>query len=315
MEDTYSELAMPSSSSGAKQNRMSPEDMYSLPHLQKLVDRHLRTLVPATHLEPHSLHAALSYSLLAPGKRLRPLLTMLTYFHFGRSDLAALDVACAIEMVHAASLVIDDLPAMDDSNLRRGQPTAHRKFGEDIAILSGIALLNQAYAVVANSPGLRSETQIDLMRLLCGAVGSEGLIGGQVMDLKLRGDAVEDQQLLKLNELKTSALFVAAAEAGARIADASAEELMHVRKFAMDLGAAFQIADDLMDDPSFAGKTGKDTGKDATKPTLASRCGRDEAIALRDKYLLSAKQHLCAFGDRDGPLARLLDFSFEKAST
>jgi geranylgeranyl diphosphate synthase type II len=253
---------------------------------------------------------AMGYSLLGPGKRIRPLLTMLTSRHCGRRDLAALDTACAIEMVHAASLVMDDLPAMDNARLRRGQPTAHLAHGEDIAILSGIALLNLAYGVLATTAGVTPEVRIALVQLVVGAVGSDGLVGGQVMDLMLRDGSTADHQLVKLNELKTASLLVAAAEAGAIIAGASPAVVAQIRDFALDLGAAFQIADDLLDDPAYARQTGKDTGKDAGKPTLPSRLGREEAKRLLQRHLSSARGHLAKSGTADSPLVSLIDHCF-----
>ena len=285
-------------------------DLWSIGHLQTLIDRRLRILIPSREIVPETLHRAMGYSLLGPGKRVRPVLTMLTSFHCGRRDLAALDAACAIEMVHAASLVMDDLPAMDNARLRRGQPTVHLAYGEDIAILSGIALLNLAYGVLATTADIDAETRVALVRLAVSAVGSDGLVGGQVMDLKLRDGSISDHQLAKLNELKTAALLVAAAEAGAIIAAASDAVVAHVRQFALDLGAAFQIADDLLDDPTHASQTGKDTGKDAGKPTLASRLGRDEAKELLQRHLASARNHLAESGTIDSPLTSLIDHSF-----
>lgn len=285
-------------------------EVWTVAHLQTLIDRRLRLLIPSGQLAPQVLHTAMGYSLLGPGKRVRPLLTMLTSFHCGRRDLAALDTACAIEMVHAASLVMDDLPAMDNARLRRGQPSAHLAYGEDIAILSGIALLNSAYGVLATTADVAPEVRLSLVRLTVEAVGSEGLVGGQVMDLMLRDASVADHQLSKLNELKTAALLVAAAEAGAVVAGASDSVRAQVRRFAFELGAAFQIADDLLDDPAYVRQTGKDTGKDAGKPTLLSRLGREEAKGLLQRHLASARDHLAESGTADSPLVSLVDHCF-----
>lgn len=252
----------------------------------------------------------MAYNLLAPGKRLRPLLTLLTSFHFGRRDLAALDVACAIEMVHAASLVMDDLPAMDNAAYRRGQPTLHLKFGEDIAILSSVALLNQAFEILAGCSDLSADLRLELIRLVTSAIGPNGLIGGQTMDLNLRTSPSRDDDLVKVNNLKTAALFVAAAEAGARVAGVKGSNLNLVRQFALELGAAFQIADDLMDDPSFAGRTGKDTGKDANKPTMLSRNGLEDTRSKLRDHLHAARKCLDQTGSHDRRLRDLIDDGF-----
>jgi geranylgeranyl diphosphate synthase, type II len=227
----------------------------------------------------------------------------------------ALDAACAIEMIHAASLIMDDLPAMDDAELRRGQPTAHRQFGEDIAILSGIALLNRAFGVVASADGLSNATRIELIRILSESVGSNGLVGGQVIDLSERRGEMDRRRIEKLNQLKTAALFVASVEAGGVIAGASSEMLTTVRKFATDLGLAFQIADDLIDDPSFAGKTGKDTGKDHGKATLISVLGRNQARGALDQYLKAARTALLTMGNPASQLVTFVEASFAQLQT
>jgi geranylgeranyl diphosphate synthase type II len=249
----------------------------------------------------------MAQSLLSPGKRLRPLLTLSISFQLGRTDLAALDAGCAFEMVHAGSLVMDDLPAMDNAELRRGMPTVHRAFGEDIAILTSIGLLNQAYMVIAACKTLEAPVRVDLTGVLAEAVGSNGLVGGQVMDLRLRSDSVTPGQLEDLNDRKTGALFVACARAGALIANADAAAMEAALSFARSLGAAFQIADDLLDDPTLAGQTGKDTSKDVAKPTLAKRLGRAESQRLLATHIETARTAVGRMGPADGPLSQYLD--------
>ena len=285
-------------------------ELWSVDHLRTVVDLRLRLLVPHTRNAPPQLHQAMCYSLLAPGKRLRPVLTLLASFHFGVTDLIALDAACALEMVHAASLIMDDLPAMDNSELRRGQPTAHRKFGEEIALLSGIALLNQAYSVLGNMERVGDHARADLVRTFAYAIGSEGLVGGQVIDLKERDDSLTPQRIEKLNELKTAALFVAAVESGAIIAGAKGPSYDAARTFATKLGLAFQIADDLLDDPSFAGRTGKDTGKDSGKPTVVSVLGQHQARQVLERYLTEARIALKQMSAAKSPLTVFFDASF-----
>lgn len=252
----------------------------------------------------------MSYCLLAPGKRLRPVLTLLTSFHFGATDLAALDIACAVEMVHTASLIMDDLPAMDNSELRRGQPTAHRQFGEEIAILAGVGLLNQAYGVIGTADDLSDAVRADLVRIFASAIGADGLVGGQVMDLKERTAGMDPGRIEKLNELKTSALFIAAVLTGAVVAGASGAPLAAARTFATKLGLAFQIADDLLDDAAYAGRTGKDTGKDLGKPTMVSELGTVAARALLDRYLVEARMALTAMNAAKSPLTAFFETSF-----
>ncbi len=283
---------------------------WSVDSLRTVVDRRLRLLIPHAEIQPHQLHQAMSYSLLAPGKRLRPILTLLASFHFGVKDLTALDAACALEMVHAASLIMDDLPAMDNAEMRRGQPTAHRKFGEEIAILAAVALLNQAYGVIGNMDNVTDTARAGLVRTFARVIGSEGLVGGQVIDLKERGQGMDPRRIEKLNELKTAALFVAAVETGAIIAGATGDSFAAARTFATHLGLAFQIADDMLDDPAFAGQTGKDTGKDADKPTLVSVLGLPAARRTLDQHLDAARAALIVMSPHRSPLTAFFEASF-----
>jgi geranylgeranyl diphosphate synthase type II len=281
------------------------ENPFSISYLETIIDRRLRVILPSQQVPPQLLHTAFGYSVLAPGKRLRPTITMLTCFQLGRRDLAALDCACAIEMVHAASLVLDDLPCMDNAERRRGQPTAHRKFGEDIAVLSSVGLLNMAFGVVAAMDDLPPEIRINLVGLLSHAVGSNGLIAGQLMDLKMR--SAQSRSLERLNDLKTGALFVAAAEAGAIVAGSNHETLKHVRGFASELGLAFQIADDILDTGAYADQTGKDTGKDVGKPTLLTVLGEDGCRAAYGEHVEQCRQHLAALSATDAPLGKFVE--------
>jgi geranylgeranyl diphosphate synthase type II len=276
--------------------------IWSASHLETLVNQRLRALMPSEQEAPKLLHKAMSYSVLAPGKRCRPIITLLTSHHFGCRHLLALDCACAVEIVHAASLIMDDLPAMDNAEQRRGQPTLHRAFGEDIAMLSSVALLNMAFGVVAAIDSLPPSVRIELVRLLSSAIGSDGLAGGQVMDLRLRDANVGKKDLDWLNQRKTSQLFVAAAEAGALIAGAPTRMLESVRRFALELGFAFQIADDVLDGLEYLGQTGKDTGKDKGKPTLVSILGNVGAKKLYHAHVNRCREALSDIGATNCPL-------------
>ena len=278
--------------------------------LSGLIEQHLSALIPTADAPPRRLHAAMRYTLLAPGKRLRPILTLLTSFHLGRTDLAALDAACAVEMIHTASLVFDDLPAMDNADMRRGQPTVHRKFSEDVAILTGIALLNRAFGVVAAMEVEGDGIHTAVARALCDAVGPEGLVGGQLMDLEERDGSQDRAKVERVNRLKTAALFIASAEVGAIVAGATPERIAAVRAFAGELGLAFQIGDDLIDDTSFAGQTGKDTGKDVDKPTVLSVLGKEAARAQLDEHLSAARRHLADLGTDSSALVQFLELGF-----
>lgn len=240
------------------------------------------------------LAEAVRTALTAPGKRTRPVFALLCAEHVGGRVEAALDAACAYEMVHAASLIFDDLPCMDDASVRRGQPTLHRRFGEDVATLAGVALLNRAYGVLAES-NLPSELVRTLTASLSHAVGLAGLVGGQMRDLRER-DGLSADALEQLNHEKTGVLFCAAAEAGALIGGAGPETAVAVRRFAMHVGAAFQIRDDLLDqtDTTLAGK---DVGQDAGKVTFVSLLGVEAARRRMADHQAQAAAALHSIGE------------------
>ncbi|HSN55878.1 MAG TPA: polyprenyl synthetase family protein [Candidatus Sulfomarinibacteraceae bacterium] len=276
------------------------------PALRGRIEARLAELVPPEGAHPDLLHRAMRYSLLAGGKRIRPLLTIQVATDFGASEIDALDPACAIEMVHTASLILDDMPCMDDATLRRGEPANHRVFGEDTAILAATALLNRAFGVVADGERLPAATRLDLVRLLSEAVGSNGIIAGQLCDLRMRhgqGDDIAD--ITQMYHQKTGALFVAALEAGARVAGVEEAWVRAVREYAVNLGLAFQILDDLLDAYGSQAEIGKDTGQDETKNTLVSRLGPDGARLAVCRYVRSAATALEPLGESGTPLIDL----------
>jgi geranylgeranyl diphosphate synthase, type II len=273
------------------------------------IDTRLDGLVPAATAAPRALNEAVRYALLAPGKRLRPILTILSAQHFGARESAVLDVACAIEMVHTASLVLDDLPSMDDAEVRRGRATVHRAFGEDTAILAAVALLNQAFAVVARTPRLAPALRVELVARLADAVGFDGLVAGQMRDLRDRGRSADPGKLQEINHQKTGALFVTAVEAGARAGGASGTALEAARTFATHLGLAFQIGDDLIDTASTVQEAGKDVGKDAGRATVVSELGSTEARTRMHAHVATAVTSLSRVGPVD-PLGRFAQILF-----
>jgi geranylgeranyl diphosphate synthase, type II len=256
------------------------------------------------------LAEAIRYSLLTPGKRIRPLVTLHVAAHFGDDPLRALDTGCAIEMVHAASLCLDDLPMMDNADLRRNQPTTHRKFGEDVAVLASISLLSMAFGTVTTDKGLGAEARLRILENLSNVVGPRGLASGQILDLRTHTVAAAETDLVKINAFKTACLFSVAAEAGAIAAGAHASMHHHARLFGHELGLAFQIADDVLDAPEFATVSGKDTGKDASKPTLSKTLGVAGAKSLFDRHAAACKGQLESMGASGSMLHRLVDQSF-----
>lgn len=247
------------------------------------------------------VYEAMRYSALAPGKRLRPFLVLSGARLFGIARPCALQVAAAIEMVHAYSLVHDDLPAMDDSDLRRGRPTCHKEFDEATAVLAGDGLLTAAFEVLAhpdthNDPAVRCE----LVAALAVAAGAAGMVGGQMIDLIAERQPLDIGAITRLQRMKTGALIAFACEAGAILAKAPAEPRIALRGYAHDLGLAFQIADDLLDVEGSAAETGKPVGADAAagKATFVSILGVGRARAQAELLIRQAVAHLDLFGGR-----------------
>jgi farnesyl diphosphate synthase len=247
------------------------------------------------------VYDAMRYSALAPGKRLRPFLVLASGKLFGVARRCALQVAAAIEMVHAYSLVHDDLPAMDDSDLRRGRATCHKQFDEATAVLAGDGLLTTAFEVLAHpdthgDPAVRCE----LVAALAGAAGPAGMVGGQMIDLIAERRNLDIGAITRLQRMKTGALIAFSCEAGAILAKAPGEPRIALRGFAHDLGLAFQIADDLLDVEGSAAETGKPVGADAAagKATFVSILGVDRARAQAELLVRQAVAHLDLFEQR-----------------
>jgi geranylgeranyl diphosphate synthase type II len=264
------------------------------------VNVRLRQLLPGAASASPLLTDAVREACLSRGKRVRPVLAMLSAAHFGGRDLAALDFGCALELVHAASLILDDLPCMDNAQMRRGHPTLHRRFGEDTAVLSAIALLNQAYAVIARDAGLAAETRLALNMLLSECVGFDGLVTGQIRDLRDPEAFRDEAALTSLNHQKTSVLFIAALVGGALIAGADRTAQASARAFAGHLGLAFQLWDDLQDSTSTLEAMGKDAGQDAGRVTFVSLWGVERTRAAIGERISAALE---ALGSKDCALA------------
>jgi geranylgeranyl diphosphate synthase type II len=275
------------------------------------VNRRLPDLLPPPGTRPEPVHQAMHYALTGAGKRVRPVLTMAVADLFGARSEPVLDLACAIEMVHACSLVLDDLPSMDDAALRRGRPTVHRVFGENVALLAALGLLNRAYALVAEAHhrlSLRRYTTEDVVHHLAAAIGSDGLIGGQALDLLASPEEMNLDVLEYIHSHKTGSLFMAAGELGAMAADARRRDLEAIARFAKNLGLAFQISDDLLDVLSTPEQTGKDTGKDEKKVTFVKLLGAQGAQSLADELLGFAVASLAPLGRKADPLRELAFF-------
>lgn len=240
------------------------------------------------------LALAMRAATLSAGKRMRPLLLMLVARDLGCKTPAVADVACSVEMVHAASLILDDLPCMDNATLRRGKPAVHVQFGEDVAILAAIALLSRAFGVLSAARDVAPHARARLVARLAETVGASGLVRGQFLDLHPAASGSADA-ILATNELKTGVLLGVAVDMAAILADAGEPEARALRAFALAAGQAFQLRDDFLDLPgNDSSVTGKDTGLDLGKATLMATLGADEARRRLAACLHEAERHLDA---------------------
>ena len=259
------------------------------------VNEWLDRLVPSETTPPEQLHRAMRYSLFAGGKRLRPALVLAADEAFGADTDDLMPAACAIEMIHTYSLIHDDLPAMDNDDLRRGRPTCHKAFGEAVAILAGDALLTQAFRVLAaDAPKRDAERQVRVIREVATAAGTvDALIGGQMADIESEGKQVDSSTLEYIHRSKTGAMISASVVVGGTVAGASEEQIDKLRGYGQRIGLAFQIADDILDVTSTSEQLGKTPGKDqaankATYPSIhgiaasQTRAGElvDEAVEI-----------------------------------
>lgn len=256
-----------------------------------------------------TLHEAMRYSTLAGGKRLRPFLTVASASIFGVSRDSALQTAAAIEFIHTYSLIHDDLPAMDDDDVRRGQPSCHKKFDEATAILAGDGLLTFAFEILADSSTHSSAAvRCELVRCIAKAVGSRGMVGGQMMDIISDHTDVGINQIIHLQRLKTSELFAASCESGAILGNAAPNLRNILRSYAYDIGLVFQITDDLLDAEAEEQNNKKRQQKSEGKPTFVSAMGikkaREQAKILTDQAI----RHLGVFDKKADLLKELAHF-------
>lgn len=262
-----------------------------------LVERALRDAVPA-RAKPSVIHRAMRYSLLSGGKRIRPLLCCAAAEACGGTARVALPAACAVEMIHAYSLIHDDLPCMDDDDLRRGRPTSHRVFGEGMAVLAGDALLTGAFGILAGAKPRAPHTAGVLVAELAHAAGSRGLIAGQVADLESEGKKPTEPALHFIHAAKTGMLLRASLKLGGLCAGASKSRVAALDRFGFCLGLAFQIQDDILDATQTAEKLGKTAGKDAEagKMTFPALYGLERSNELAGEWTRQAVGSLRVFG-------------------
>lgn len=266
-----------------------------------VVDRWLDDFLPPADEPPTLLHQAARHLLFPGGKRFRPALAMAAAEAVGASSRVALPAAAAVELLHTYSLIHDDLPCMDDDDERRGVPTVHVKYGEAVAVLAGDALHSKAFeAVVTAMPEAGAERTALVVRDLAVAVGSRGLAGGQVDDVAPEADAFDVARIESVHERKTAALIAGAVTAGARLAGASEQELVQLHSFGRDMGLAFQIADDRLDE-------GEDGGC-----SLVYALGREAACERAEALLAAALSRIAGWGERAEPLRELARFAVRR---
>ncbi|MGE4062963.1 MAG: polyprenyl synthetase family protein [Rhodospirillaceae bacterium] len=277
----------------------------------------LDRLLPPVPGPENRVVEAMRYAALDGGKRLRPFLVCAGADLFAVPRGRALRAAAAIEMVHCYSLVHDDLPAMDDDDLRRGRPTVHRKFDEAAAILAGDALLTEAFAVLADgATHPDGAVRAALVAELAAASGARGMVGGQMIDLMAAGLNLDQVGLTRLQNMKTGCLIAAACRFGAILGQARAPEREALGAYGIAMGLAFQIADDVLDVESSAAVAGKATGKDAAagKATFVSRLGLEGAKTYARELAETAVRHLACFGERANVLRQAAYFAVERRS-
>lgn len=277
---------------------------------QTLVEQALDASLPVKY--PEKVYEAMRYSLLAGGKRLRPILCLATCELAGGTIEMAMPTACALEMIHTMSLIHDDLPAMDNDDYRRGKLTNHKVYGEDIAILAGDGLLSYSFEFVATqTPDVPAHRVLQVIARLGRAVGAEGLVGGQVVDLDSEGlTDVSEETLTFIHTHKTGALLEACVVCGAILAGASETDIERLSRYAQNIGLAFQIVDDILDITATQEELGKTAGKDLTaqKVTYPSLWGIEESRRQAQQLIAEAKAELSHYGDRAIPLLAIADF-------
>jgi geranylgeranyl diphosphate synthase type II len=273
------------------------------------VDAALDRLMPAENAVPASIHTAMRYSVQAGGKRVRPILCLEAARIFSTDIAAVLPVACALEFIHTYSLIHDDLPALDNDDLRRGKPTCHKKFGEAAAILAGDALLTLAFETLANAP-IEPVRRVAILSDVAASAGTvNGMVGGQVADLEAEGRAIRPADLEYIHRSKTAALIRAAVVSGAIAGGANEEDVSRLRRFGETIGWAFQVVDDILDVEETSATLGKTAGKDAAqkKATYPALHGLEKSHKFAQELEASAMSELAPYGSRATRLRELAE--------
>ncbi len=284
-----------------------------------LVNRALEGYLPRVRGPAFRVVEAMHYSLMAGGKRLRPILCMAAAEAVDGDHREALPVACALEMIHTYSLIHDDLPAMDDDDLRRGRPTCHKQYDEATAILAGDGLLTEAFRVIAAAAGQfpgRERMLLEIMELVAAGAGYQGMVGGQMLDLLAEGRTVTLKELEMVHRLKTGALLAVAVRSGGLVGGGSRADVTHLTSYGEKFGLAFQVTDDLLDVEGEAAEMGKAPGMDEKrrKATYPALLGRDQARQWARRLVDEAVNDLETLGDRAEPLREIARYLLVRRS-
>jgi geranylgeranyl diphosphate synthase type II len=285
---------------------------------QKIVEEALEQYLPGEENIPSDIYKAVRYSVFNGGKRLRPILCLAAAEAVGGDLGPVIPVACALELIHSYSLIHDDLPAMDNDDFRRGKPTCHKVFGDNIAILAGDALLTEAFVLLSHVEKVRlsAERRLAVIQEIAQAAGICGMVGGQALDVLSGKSASDEGMLYEIHRRKTGALIVAAVKSGAIIFNARKDKIQALAEYGINLGLAFQIADDILNVEGDRELMGKETGSDAAhdKLTYPSLLGLDVAKEKLAKYIDAAEASLAGFDERARPLLVIARYIMERKS-
>lgn len=279
------------------------------------MDAALDRYLPPAADQPGVVHEAMRYSTIDGGKRIRPILTLAGCDAVGGRIEMAMPAACALECIHAFSLIHDDLPCMDDDDLRRGRPTSHKVFGEAMALLAGDALFAFAFQMISETPkGVTSDVVLEVWRRIAEATGTNGMVGGQVMDMLAQGRKANLREIEQIHRRKTGALLEVAVVIGGMLGGGSKEQVDALSCYGRNIGLAFQIADDILDIKGDAEKLGKPIGSDLEmgKATYPSVIGIEKSMELAKKAMDDAIAALSIFDEKAGPLREIAKFVVER---
>jgi geranylgeranyl diphosphate synthase, type II len=285
---------------------------------RKIVEEALFRYLPAENNTPVEIYKAIHYSVFAGGKRIRPILCLAAVEASGGDMAPAMPVACALELIHTYSLIHDDLPSMDNDDFRRGKPTSHKVFGEKIAILAGDALLTEAFVLLSRAEKIRfsAERRLAVIQEIAQAAGIAGMVGGQTLDVLSEKSRPDQEVLYEIHRRKTGALIKAAVKSGAIMSNARENKIQALTVYGMNIGMAFQIADDILNVEGNRELMGKDTGSDTAlgKVTYPSLMGMDYAKEELQKHIAAAIASLSIFDKRALPLRLIARYIMERKS-